>query len=85
MRELKHHEKKLLRKVSLYSWKGEENLRVAKVMRKYHVQNRDDLVAYQRICGQVTKLSAKLKVSGRQHLQVFPYVRMFTQKFWQPF
>ena len=73
MRELKHHEKKLLRKVSLYSWKGEENLRVAKVMRKYHVQNRDDLVTYQKICGQVTKLSAKLKVSGRQHLRVSPY------------
>ena len=62
MRELKHHEKKLLRKVSLYSWKGEDNLRVAKVMRIYHIQNRDDFVAYQRICGQVTKLSAKLKV-----------------------
>ena len=62
MRELKHHEKKLLRKVSLYSWKGEDNLRVAKVMRTYHIQNRDDFVAYQRICGQVTKLSAKLKV-----------------------
>jgi U3 small nucleolar ribonucleoprotein protein IMP3 len=62
MRELKHHEKKLLRKVSLYSWKGEDNLRVAKVMRRYHIQNREDFVAYQRICGQVTKLSAKLKV-----------------------
>lgn len=61
MRELKHHEKKLLRKVSLYSWKGEDNLHVAKVMRRYHIQNRDDFVAYQRICGQVTKLSAKLK------------------------
>lgn len=64
MRELKHHEKKLLRKVNLYSgWKGgEDNLRVAKLMRRYHIQNRDDFVAYQRICGQVTKLSAKLKV-----------------------
>ena len=33
MRQLKHHEKKLLRKVSLYSWKGDENIRVAKIMR----------------------------------------------------
>lgn len=63
MRQLKHHEKKLLRKVSLYSWKGEDNLRVAKAMRQYHIQDRNDFVAYQKICGQVTKLSAKLKVS----------------------
>mmetsp|Transcript_16219 Transcript_16219/g.23857 ORF Transcript_16219/g.23857 Transcript_16219/m.23857 type:complete len:182 (-) Transcript_16219:160-705(-) len=61
MRQLKHHEKKLLRKVSLYSWKGEDNLRVAKAMRQYHIQDRNDFVAYQKICGQVTKLSAKLK------------------------
>mmetsp|Transcript_28986 Transcript_28986/g.40730 ORF Transcript_28986/g.40730 Transcript_28986/m.40730 type:complete len:182 (+) Transcript_28986:180-725(+) len=61
MRELKHHEKKLLRKVSLYSWKGDENIRVAKILRRYHIQNREDYVAYSKICGMVTKLSAKLK------------------------
>ena len=61
MRQLKHHEKKLLRKVSLYSWKGEDNIRVAKILRRYHIQNREDYVAYSRICGMVTKLAAKLK------------------------
>lgn len=61
MRELKHHEKKLLRKVDLYSWKKEDNLRVAKIMRRYHIQNRDDYTAYVRICGMVTKLAAKIK------------------------
>jgi len=61
MRQLKHHEKKLLRKVSLYSWKGEDNMRVAKNMRRYHIQDRNDFIAYEKICGQVTKLSAKLK------------------------
>ena len=61
MRQLKHHEKKLLRKVDLYSWKGEDNLRVAKVMRRYHIQNREDYTSYNRICGMVTKLTAKLK------------------------
>ena len=61
MRELKHHEKKLLRKVDLYSWKKEDNLRVAKILRRYHVQNREDYTAYTRIVGMVTKLSAKLK------------------------
>mmetsp|Transcript_61291 Transcript_61291/g.181260 ORF Transcript_61291/g.181260 Transcript_61291/m.181260 type:complete len:88 (+) Transcript_61291:90-353(+) len=61
MRQLKHHEQKLLRKVSLYSWKGDENIRVAKILRRYHIQNREDYVAYNKICGMVTKLSAKVK------------------------
>jgi U3 small nucleolar ribonucleoprotein protein IMP3 len=31
------------------------------VLRRYHVQNREDYVKYNRIVGQVTKLVAKLK------------------------
>ena len=61
MRQLKHHEQKLLRKVSLYQWKGDDNIRVAKILRRYHIQNREDYVAYTRICGMVTKLTNKLK------------------------
>jgi U3 small nucleolar ribonucleoprotein protein IMP3 len=61
MRELKYHEKKLLRKVDLYSWKKEDNLRVAKILRRYHIQNREDYTSYSRIAGMITKLSAKLK------------------------
>jgi len=61
MRQLKYHEKKLLRKVDLYSWKGEDNLRVAKILRRYHIQDRNDYTSYSRICGMVTKLAAKLK------------------------
>lgn len=61
MRQLKYHEKKLLRKVDLYSWKHENNLRVAKVLRAYHIQDRNDYTSYNRICGMVTQLAAKLK------------------------
>ena len=61
MRQLKHHEKKLLRKVDLYSWKNEDNIREAKILRRYHIQNREDYTSYRRIVGMVTKLSAKLK------------------------
>ena len=61
MRQLKHHEQKLLRKVSLYQWKGDDNIRVAKILRRYHIQNREDYTSYTRICGQVTKLTNKLK------------------------
>lgn len=61
MRQLKYHEKKLLRGVDFYSWKGEDNLRVAKIMRRYHIQRREDYIGYNRICGMVTRLVAKLK------------------------
>jgi len=61
MRQLKYHEKKLLRKVDLYSWRNEDNLRVAKVLRRYRIQNRNDYSSYSKLCGMVTKLSAKLK------------------------
>ena len=47
--------------MDLYSWKGENNLNVAKVMRRYHLSSRDEYTAYNRICGMITKLSAKLK------------------------
>ena len=43
MRTLKFHEKKLLKKVDFLDWKNEDNLREIKIMRRYYVQNRDDL------------------------------------------
>jgi len=61
MRELKHHEKKLLRKVSLYSWNHDDNIRVAKVMRRYHIQKREDYEAYNRIRRMIKNVSAKIK------------------------
>ena len=44
MRQLKHHEKQLLRKVNLYSWKGDSNIRVAKILRTYYIQVRKAIV-----------------------------------------
>lgn len=40
MRQLKHHENKLLKKVDFLSWKADAGLREVKVMRRYHVQER---------------------------------------------
>jgi hypothetical protein len=42
MRELKFHEKKLLKKVDFLQWKSDQTLHEIKVMRRYHVQNRED-------------------------------------------
>ncbi|CAH7685698.1 hypothetical protein PPACK8108_LOCUS20269 [Phakopsora pachyrhizi] len=62
MRQLKHHEKKLLKKVDFLQWKQDSTLREAKVMRRYHLQNREDYHAYNLLCGQIRRLSHKLSL-----------------------
>jgi len=42
VRKLKFHEQKLLKKVDFLQWKHENNVREIKVMRRYHIQNRED-------------------------------------------
>ena len=53
MRELKFHEQKLLKKVNFLQWKSDQNVREIQVLRRYHVQNRDDYVKYSKVAGQV--------------------------------
>ena len=62
MRQLKHHEKKLLKKVDFFSWKSESNLREAHVMKKYLLQQREDYKKYNKMVGNITKLVARLKL-----------------------
>ena len=61
MRKLKFHEQKLLKKVDFLQWKKDSSLREIAVLRRYHVQDREDYVKYNKLVGQVTKLVAKLK------------------------
>ena len=61
MRKLKFHEEKLLKKVNLYSWKNESNHKEVSVMRRYHIQGREDYSKYNNLCGTITKTVAKLK------------------------
>lgn len=61
MRQLKYHEKKLLKKVDFFSWKSEENVRESKIIKKYLLQQREDYVKYNKIVGNITKLCAKLQ------------------------
>jgi U3 small nucleolar ribonucleoprotein protein IMP3 len=56
MRQLKHHEKKLLKKVDFFQWKSSSNIREAKVIHKYLLQDREDYIRYNKIAGNVTKL-----------------------------
>ena len=67
MRELKHHEKRLLRKVDFFQWKSEAGHREASVVRRYLLQNREDYVKYNKVVGKITKLTAALKKLGQEH------------------
>lgn len=46
VRKLKFHEQKLLKKVDFISWKVDNNLHEVKIMRKYHVEKREDYTLY---------------------------------------
>ena len=61
VRKLKHHESKLLKKVDFLDWKNDSSLREIKVMRRYHVQDREDYRKYNKLSGLTTKLVARLK------------------------
>ncbi|GAA94435.1 uncharacterized protein L969DRAFT_90991 [Mixia osmundae IAM 14324] len=60
MRQLKHHEKKLLKKVDFLQWKQDSTLREAKVMRTYFIQRREDYQSYNRLCGSIRQLAHRL-------------------------
>ncbi|KAJ3036619.1 Small subunit (SSU) processome component [Rhizophlyctis rosea] len=62
VRNLKFHEKKLLKKVDFLEWKSDPTLRENAVLRRYHVQKREDYIKYNRICGQIRKLANKLSL-----------------------
>ena len=62
MRKLKFHEQKLLKHTDLLNWKKESNVREMHVIRRYHIQNRDDYQKYNRVVGQIQKLISKLVV-----------------------
>lgn len=46
MRQLKHHEKKLLKKVDFLQWKKDDDVREIKIIRRYHIQKREDYHKY---------------------------------------
>ncbi len=46
MRQLKYHEQKLLKKVDFLNWKTDSTLHEIKVIRRYHIQKREDYFKY---------------------------------------
>ena len=61
MRELRHHERKLLKKVDFLQWKSEHSHREVSTIRRYHLRDRDEFKRFNVLVGSVTKLANALK------------------------
>ncbi|CAH0722134.1 unnamed protein product, partial [Brenthis ino] len=61
VRKLKFHEQKLLKKVDFISWKVDNNLKEVKVMKKYHIQKREDYTKYNKISREIREIANKIK------------------------
>ncbi|CAO3588070.1 unnamed protein product [Absidia cylindrospora] len=57
MRQLKHHEQKLLKKVDFLQWKKDDSIREIKIIRRYYLQKREDYHKYSKIAGSITQLA----------------------------
>ncbi|KAG7096573.1 Small subunit (SSU) processome component [Marasmius oreades] len=66
VRKLKHHEQKLLKKVDFLNWKQDANLREIKVMRRYHIQDREDYHKYNKLCGSLRSFAHRLTLIHAQ-------------------
>ncbi|KAI9658696.1 MAG: Small subunit (SSU) processome component [Bathelium mastoideum] len=60
VRKLKHHERKLLRKVDLTTYKSDHGHRDALVRQRYALQNSNDYTTYNRLCGSLRGLAHRL-------------------------
>mmetsp|Transcript_14845 Transcript_14845/g.29964 ORF Transcript_14845/g.29964 Transcript_14845/m.29964 type:complete len:184 (+) Transcript_14845:253-804(+) len=61
MRELKYHEQKLLKQVDYVNWKKDQNIREVKILKRYHIQDREDYTKYQKLCNLITRLTDHLR------------------------
>lgn len=61
MRELKHSEAKLLKKVDFLKWKNDNKLHKLHLIQRFRIQKPEDLSLYNKITKQVLDLAKKLK------------------------
>ncbi|QSL65055.1 hypothetical protein MERGE_002360 [Pneumocystis wakefieldiae] len=63
MRKLKYHEKKLLKKHDFLNYKKDDNNhRDVNVIRRYHIQKREDYFKYNQLVGLLKKIAYKLSL-----------------------
>lgn len=62
VRKLKHHEKKLLKKVDFIKWKNDSTFKENQVLRRYHIDKRNDYEMYNKLCGKIRSLANHLSL-----------------------
>ncbi|XP_075051275.1 U3 small nucleolar ribonucleoprotein IMP3 [Mixophyes fleayi] len=60
VRKLKYHEQKLLKKVDFINWEVDNNIHEVKVLRKYHLNRREDYTIYNKLSRSVRELARKV-------------------------
>lgn len=60
VRQLKHHEQKLLRKVDFTNYASDANHRGAEIIRRYSLTNPNDYGSYNRLAGQLRHLAHRI-------------------------
>ncbi|XP_023172517.1 U3 small nucleolar ribonucleoprotein protein IMP3 [Drosophila hydei] len=60
VRKLKYHEQKLLKKVDFITWKVDNSSNENKILRRYHIQKREDYTKYNKLSREVRELAEKI-------------------------
>ena len=71
----------MLKKVDFYEWDKNDNIRESTVMRRYHIQRREDYVKLNKLCGSINHLGNELGLLPeedpvRQRLSALLYKRL---------
>jgi U3 small nucleolar ribonucleoprotein protein IMP3 len=60
VRQLKFHEKKLLKKVDFLHWKKDDNLHEIAIIRRYRLSKREEYIKYNKLCGQIKSFAYRI-------------------------
>ncbi|EDW85874.1 U3 small nucleolar ribonucleoprotein protein IMP3 [Drosophila tropicalis] len=60
VRKLKYHEQKLLKKVDFITWKVDNSSKENKILRRYHIQKREDYTKYNKLAREIRELTEKI-------------------------
>ncbi|XP_006635129.1 U3 small nucleolar ribonucleoprotein protein IMP3 [Lepisosteus oculatus] len=61
VRKLKFHEQKLLKKVDFINWEVDNNLHEVKVLRRFHIERREDYTVYNKLSREIRQLAQKIR------------------------
>ncbi|XP_039480306.1 U3 small nucleolar ribonucleoprotein protein IMP3-like [Drosophila santomea] len=60
VRKLKFHEQKLLKKVDFITWKVDNSGKENKILRRFHIQKREDYTKYNKLSREIRELAERI-------------------------